>query len=464
MKKAHGGPRKNAGRPKNSTNTGRNTEDLTKKLSEDTRMYNEVNIFYVPCFNEISKGNYDNTVIDRHCSINSEQRVKDIINQNTDLNVSDVGVWAFKEGKINNRHYNNMMSGDIVLFLIKDEEGYQCIDSIAYIGDLFKDETLGEKLWGDSDYKNLLLIDKLVKLKNPLRLSIKRKSIVSVEGIPTEVFHSAYEMFRQWNLNKKDEKNKFLPEKHIEESEFIDKILKAQGADILYNNINNYDYEYNAKQNSNGLINETEEAVFSIEDSIMNLNIAKLENEIEANISLYENDTTENELSMSKKRNKESKNTTQDKLSKKAKYYLGMQGEQYIYSILKNNNANLLNVLEIEKDEIESIEWYNENYNIEDENWQDKSVGRGHDIKVNSKKRTIFIEVKTSYNNITYYNITRNELVANAKFKDNYYVIKINNIKYYDNDSKRPDITVLNNPLDIFLNDLAKIRELSLYI
>ncbi|HBG3257026.1 TPA: DUF3883 domain-containing protein [Clostridioides difficile] len=455
MNNNYSGVKNMADVPKILLNKKTNTENMRNKVDIKIRRESEIRIFYIPCFNKISKENYKNTVLNKEAfdSIKGERvRVKDIVNKCSDLNIDNVGIWAFKEGKINNYHYNNMNSGDIILFLIKDKDGYQCIDSIGYIGNLFKDNMLGSKLWNDESYKNFVVINELIKLNKPFKLSLKRKSCASLEEVPIEIFHSAYEMFRQWNLNKKDKKNKLLPEKYIEEVDFITKLINVNGGSKLYGEI---------CDSKDDFINETEILYCDMEEDILKMDIANIKC-LDANISIRKSNEEEKDIIITNNRIKRTSNNIDNKLSQKSKNHLGMIGEEYIYMLLKYKK--LLDLLGLEIDDIDSVEWYNQSYKITDDKWEDKSVGKGHDIKVNTKDKSIYIEVKTSFNDIKYYNVTRNELITNAKLGDDYYIVKVMNMKYYDSDLKNPNIIVIKNPLNIFLNDLSKIKEISLYL
>jgi hypothetical protein len=153
-----------------------------------------------------------------------------------------------------------------------------------------------------------------------------------------------------------------------------------------------------------------------------------------------------------------------DKLSQKAKVHLGLCGEEFIYNLLINHDKEFLRALRIEASDIEEIVWYNNDYDKNIKDWEDKSIGIGFDIKIILKNRTIHCEIKTSFNNIKYYTLTRNEFISSKELGDNYLIIKVANLKAYNESLNDVNITVIENPFNKFMKNIGMIKEISLYV
>lgn len=146
-------------------------------------------------------------------------------------------------------------------------------------------------------------------------------------------------------------------------------------------------------------------------------------------------------------------------LSDETKANLGIKGEQYLYQCLVLKKEELLRKLGIE--EYTSIIFYNENY---DKIKEDKSVGHGCDIEVILKnKKHLYLEVKTSLDSIEYYTMTYPEYQCNLENQDNYFVIKINNLRYLNVKESKVKITVIQNPYKKFMNNSEMMRNISFY-
>lgn len=156
------------------------------------------------------------------------------------------------------------------------------------------------------------------------------------------------------------------------------------------------------------------------------------------------------------------KKTTQQikyELSDVTKSNLGIKGEQYLYQCLVLKKEELLSKLGIK--EYSSIIFYNENY---DKIKEDKSVGHGCDIEVILKnKKHLYLEVKTRLDNIAYYTMTYQEYQCNLENQDNYFVIKINNLKYLNIKESKVKITVIQNPYRKFMDNPEMMRNISFY-
>jgi len=144
-------------------------------------------------------------------------------------------------------------------------------------------------------------------------------------------------------------------------------------------------------------------------------------------------------------------------------FQLGWNGEAYVTKLLKQGTTALLNKLTfVAGEKITGIAWFNEGY-AKDSAWEDKSVGRGYDILVETNKRKIRLEVKTSFNDVSYYSATTNELRAMADTGKDYYLVKVDNFKNIPATGKTPAITVIQNPIEA-LKSVNQIKDISFYI
>lgn len=198
------------------------------------------------------------------------------------------------------------------------------------------------------------------------------------------------------------------------------------------------------------------------------LNMNSIEN-LDATITGYENNALNEKYSNKRKRNNNSISDVDNEkgFTNLELYQLGISGELFVYRLLSDKNEKLINGLGLKNEDIEYIDWYNKSYSINNENWEDKSMYRGHDIKINAKGKSFYLEIKTSIENINYFTLTKNESEKNIKAQDDYYVIKISNMKYYNNTLRKPDIRIIKNPLKmagIYLNKVNNLRDISIYL
>lgn len=126
---------------------------------------------------------------------------------------------------------------------------------------------------------------------------------------------------------------------------------------------------------------------------------------------------------------------------------LGWIGEEYIAYLLENKDEILLDALGISSEEQYNIEWFNEGA-LDAEEWEDKSVGKGCDIIVKVETgNDFYIEVKTSKRSYSFFNMTSVEMQEMEKRREQYFVIKVNNIeRLLRNES--PDIITIIDPFE----------------
>lgn len=164
-------------------------------------------------------------------------------------------------------------------------------------------------------------------------------------------------------------------------------------------------------------------------------------------------------------KNKKIKNNFIECLSDEDKYHLGVQGELYIYKLLKEKNPSLLKELNLLNREIDIV-CYNREYNNQ-KDWQDKSVNKGHDIliRIKEKNEEIYLEVKTSIEDTKLFSMTGNELKFSRENGKNYYIIKI--VNFIDinkplNESKLK-FYCIQNPYQL-IEKGDNIKEISVYL
>ena len=155
-------------------------------------------------------------------------------------------------------------------------------------------------------------------------------------------------------------------------------------------------------------------------------------------------------------------NTKPRSFSKEDLFKLGWGGEKYIYLLLNKNNTLLLNeLLFSRKEEIKNIDWFNIGYENE-KNWEDKSIGKGFDILLETNKRSIKIEVKTSFESAPFYYATSNELKSMNHNRDDYFLIKLNKFKYVNTNNHNPELIIIQDPIRC-LKNIYNIKEIQLY-
>jgi hypothetical protein len=172
-------------------------------------------IFYIPITNSETINNYENTIVNK-LSYNNE-KIEDI------LGINNTGVWGFKDGTHNLREYEKISKGDIIIFRINDDRGYQAIDGFGYVSQKIKDERLSKRFWNDKNYKNIVLINKFIKLNTPFRLCRKKEVVADLNNVPEEIWHKGYNMFRQWDMKE-----------FISEEEFINILLTKTQHKVIY--------------------------------------------------------------------------------------------------------------------------------------------------------------------------------------------------------------------------------------
>ncbi|MGF7017742.1 hypothetical protein M2145_001499 [Lachnospiraceae bacterium PF1-21] len=139
---------------------------------------------------------------------------------------------------------------------------------------------------------------------------------------------------------------------------------------------------------------------------------------------------------------------------------IGWAGENYIYLLLQEKERKLLEALHLIDVEF-SIQWFNEGYDS-NENWQDKSVGEGCDIVVNTGGKKLFLEVKTSKKSSDIFTMTNFEMITMKEKDSDYYIIKINWIERLV-ESNAPEIMIYENPYNRLFRPV-QMKETTFYV
>ena len=204
-------------------------------------------------------------------------------------------------------------------------------------------------------------------------------------------------------------------------------------------------------------IYEELEKTLKKEEEIENLEVPE---EIEGNCKIgnYE----KKELVRKKENvNKKVKTKNKVELTDLSKSKLGIEGEKYVYKNLCLEKSKLLKILNINKKDIKNIIFYNINYDILKE---DLSVGHGCDIEIILKTNEhIYLEVKTSYENLDSYSMTYNEFKCNKENQDKYYVIKLSKFKYIKKDESKINMIVIKNPYKIFMENAEILKAITFF-
>lgn len=137
-------------------------------------------------------------------------------------------------------------------------------------------------------------------------------------------------------------------------------------------------------------------------------------------------------------------------------FRLGWIGEEYIYKLLVERNAVLLEQLGISESEKYAITWFNDGFS-NSTIWEDKSVGQGYDILVYFEEKELYLEVKSSKRKNGLFTMTSNEMQKMKEFEENYYLIKVDYLeKILKNDS--PEILVFDKVYKTFFKT-EKMKE-----
>ena len=183
-------------------------------------------------------------------------------------------------------------------------------------------------------------------------------------------------------------------------------------------------------------------------------------------INLKENETNKKNRKKSDRnynKNAKEKNKVMEYLPDEYKYHFGVQGELYIYKLLKEKNKFLLKELKLWNKDIEVI-CYNKDYNRK-KDWEDKSINKGHDILIKTVKgnEEIYLEIKTSLDDTKLFTMTGNELKFSKEKRDKYYVIKITNFADVNEEEKsKLKIYFIQNPYQS-VEECENIKEISMY-
>ncbi len=161
-----------------------------------------------------------------------------------------------------------------------------------------------------------------------------------------------------------------------------------------------------------------------------------------------------------KKKSTRGEDSNNSSFTKEQLQNIGWLGEKYIYMLLLNHNEELLKKIMMKKKSY-NIVWFNEGFETAD-NWEDKSVGEGCDLIVETENDTIMIEVKTSKKDGKLFTMTHNEMITMQEMGDRYFILKVNWIeKLLHNQS--PELIVYTNPFATIFKP-AQIKEATFYV
>jgi hypothetical protein len=157
-------------------------------------------------------------------------------------------------------------------------------------------------------------------------------------------------------------------------------------------------------------------------------------------------------------------NKKSNSFSEKERFDLGWYGERYIYNLLEKEFLPLIEDLKLQINEnILEIIWFNKGFDDE-KNWIDKSIGKGCDILIKTNLRELNLEIKNSFDNISFFTATTNELRSMNENRQDYFLIKINKFKNLLSAYKNPpEIRTIQDPIKI-LNNINHVKSVTLYV
>ena len=114
-------------------------------------------------------------------------------------------------------------------------------------------------------------------------------------------------------------------------------------------------------------------------------------------------------------------------------------------------------------EKILEVIWFNKGFENE-KNWIDKSIGKGCDISIKTNLRELNLEVKNSFDNISFFTATTNELRSMNQNRQNYFLIKINKFKNLSNTfENKPELRIIQDPIKI-LSNINNLKSVTLYV
>lgn len=190
--------------------------------------------------------------------------------------------------------------------------------------------------------------------------------------------------------------------------------------------------------------------------------IEDIDNGKTKNINIFIKDIDEVDsnvnLKMKKKISKQARNTNYPRK------LVGLYGEKIVYTYLKFfigkkecNNVFFKRLNFSEEEVIEYIKFYNSNIEIVNGDFEDKSSGKGHDIKIITNIREIKLEVKSSVYKVGIFHLSYNELLDMKNGLDNNYIVIVDEIL------EQPYITIIKNFSNLYTDEaISMITKLSI--
>lgn len=322
----------------------------------------------------------------------------------------EINMWGVTSSKQN--VWSQMQNGDMVLFY-----GKQTFFVKGIIQYKLHNENLARNIWG-TDEKGLTW-QYIYVLDNAQNVDISLQDFNQVTGYRMKMVRGA------------------MP-------------IRKEGA--TENLLREYQLIFNNRDLQQG-----ERKTAKLEEIIQKLQVT---NDVTCNCEFKSYRSTRKRKETLKARTYGTKETSNRKeLSDEMKSDLGIKGEKYIYQCLKNKTEELLKRIGIT--EYKEIIFYNAEY---EKMKEDKSVGHGCDIELILKDgKHLYLEVKTSLDNLEYYTMTYNEYKCNIENADNYFVIKINNFKYLNVDERKINVTIIKNPYKIFMENIELLKNITFY-
>lgn len=140
---------------------------------------------------------------------------------------------------------------------------------------------------------------------------------------------------------------------------------------------------------------------------------------------------------------------------------LGWIGEKLFYNLIMEKNKDIFNKLELDYNAEIKVNWFNKGFDSQ-QDWCDKSIGKGYDMDILCGRKKLLLEIKSSKKKPGYFSMTGKELLMMEKKAKQYYIIKINMLENLFSKGK-VEIEIYKNPCQKFFRT-EKIKSVTFII
>lgn len=327
--------------------------------------------------------------------------------------------WALADTSNAQPCIKNMKAGDYIFFSQSSPPNDKDSGNFTYYGVITHttyNDNLNKLLWFNSNNENPEKWNFIIFIKNIKRINqtLTKKEVMNIIGSPKNTLQVPLFL-----TNHQEEV--FLKE-------------YANYIKYSYTDYSTYSEISVDRITNNELTNDREIEIQSLKNFIHDQHSADIDfNIVKTNLKGKSQTATSKNF-----------NLQRINLTDSSKKLIGWIGEQRAYNTI-NENINIISqLLNINKNDITEIEWFNKTIDIAVSNWIDKSINKGCDIKIKfNNSEEIKLEVKSSYNSTNEITLTRNELrTMKDSSESNYYIVLISNLKNLHK-NKVPTMTLL---------------------